>query len=212
MDFRGPQGNMCVGNAYTLCHGEQITKPHKSADMTTMHNGPFKVLNMELGIRYGEIRMRLKLDYRIKDKRSLNLFSKSPPKLFLASITVARERLGQWPTKKEKAFYGPSGAPGGLFDPPPVGGDEQSSKYMQVDLEGYATALFPFVLDQADVVDESSWVVSLDWTPGKMRYQCDRKFLGGKQIKGLKTLELCEVAADQAQDYRPGGGPENMRQ
>ncbi|GMH72927.1 hypothetical protein TL16_g06045 [Triparma laevis f. inornata] len=112
-----------------------------------------------------------------------------------------------------QAFYGPSGATGGLFDPPPVGSEAQAANYMQLDLEGYATVLFPHVLEQdSNKYDGNGWCISLDWTPGKMRYQADRKFLGGKLIKGLKTLELSEVVGDQAEEYRPRGGPEDMRQ
>ncbi|GMI24560.1 hypothetical protein TeGR_g749 [Tetraparma gracilis] len=57
-----------------------------------------------------------------------------------------------------------------------------------------------------------SFVVSLDWTPAEMRYQVDRKFLAGADLKGLKTLEVSEVEAEKAGAYRPQTGPENMRQ
>jgi len=217
IDFRGPQGNMCVGNAYTLCWGEKLGQASEKeeelmslTDIATANSGPLQKLNIEVGLRYGEIRMRSKLDYEIKEG---GIFKSKTPKLFLKTITICRERLGQWPTKKEKAFYGPSGATGGLFDPPPVGGEAQAASYMQLDLEGYATVLFPHVLEQdSNKYDGNGWCISLDWTPGKMRYQADRKFLGGKSIKGLKTLELSEVASEQAEEYRPRGGPEDMRQ
>jgi len=213
---------MCVGNAYTLCWSEALgprpSAGEEDAGPLAMlkpgaNSGPFSKLNMEVGIRYGEVRLRCKLDYRIKNKEASGLFKSKTPRLFLKAVTICRERLGQWPTKKEKAFYGPSGATGGLFDPPPVGSPKQAGSYMQLDLEGYATALFPHALDQDPKAhDGNGWCVSLDWTPGKMRYQADRKFLGGKNVKGLKTLELSEVASEQAEQYRPKGGPEDMRQ
>jgi hypothetical protein len=45
-----------------------------------------------------------------------------------------------------------------------------------------------------------------------MRYQADGKFLGGRNVKGLRTLELSEVKSEQAEEYRPRGGAEDMRQ
>jgi len=82
---------------------------------------------------------------------------------------------------------------------------------MQLDLEGYATTLFPYVISQ-DPSDDGGWVVSLDWTPGVMRYQADRKFLGGRNVKGLRTLELSEIKSEQADEYRPRNGPKDMIQ
>eukprot|EP00520_Triparma_pacifica_P010107 CAMPEP_0118644142 /NCGR_PEP_ID=MMETSP0785-20121206/6773_1 /TAXON_ID=91992 /ORGANISM="Bolidomonas pacifica, Strain CCMP 1866" /LENGTH=408 /DNA_ID=CAMNT_0006535865 /DNA_START=219 /DNA_END=1445 /DNA_ORIENTATION=+ len=213
-DFRGPQGCMCVGNAYTTAWGERKdgNKGKGGEDQPWFGNqGPFTKLNMEVGIRYGSIRMRLKLDYRVRSgMKSWGRGLGKEKRLWLEGITVCRERLGVWPTKKEKAFGGPQGAPGGLFDPPPVDKERQDN-YMQLDLEGYATALFPYCITQ-DAGDTGGWVVSLDWTPGKMRYQADRKFLGGRNVKGLRTLELSEVKSEQAEEYRPRKGPEDMRQ
>ena len=84
-DFRGPQGNMCVGNAYTLCWSEALG-PRPSAEgedagpLATLkpgaNSGPFSKLNMEVGIRYGEVRLRCKLDYRIKSKEASGLFKR----------------------------------------------------------------------------------------------------------------------------------------
>ncbi|GMI48336.1 hypothetical protein TrCOL_g8830 [Triparma columacea] len=220
-DFRGPQGNMCVGNAYTTAYAVNNIKGgsgkptlEEGEEGRNNDKGPFSELYMELGIRYGEIRFRLKLDYSTKRSTGIKgwgvLGSRKDDRLWLVAVTVCRERLGKWPTQKEKAFKGPKGAPGGLFDQPKVGLDRRD-KYMQLDLEGYASTLFPFVINQ-DSKDEGGWVVSLDWTPGKMRYQADRKFLGGENVKGLRTLELSEVKAEQAEEYRPRGGPEDMRQ
>lgn len=45
-----------------------------------------------------------------------------------------------------------------------------------------------------------------------MRFQVDRKFFSGAKVKGLKTLELSEVGANDADNWRPNDGPQNMRQ
>jgi hypothetical protein len=128
------------------------------------------------------------------------------------------------------ALFGlPRGAPGGLYDPPPVGSEERAmSNYMLLDFEGGATLLLPHRLDQhcwsSDDVDEEAkdssslsssaagWVTSLDWTPGSIRYQVDRKVLGGTKLKGLRTLELSEVQGEDAERWRPRDGGSNMRQ
>jgi len=173
----------------------------------------------------------LKLDYRIKDFEKTDI---DPPPLHLYTLTVCREALERWPrynmdssseegpTKDEVNvddastgfLFGAMGAPGGLYDPPPVGTDVQSSQYMLIDLEGTASALFPYMIDQDPLThgDDATWVTSLDWTPGRYRYQVDRKFLGGNNIRGLKTLELSEVEADQAEQWRPRDGGMDMRQ
>ena len=119
-----------------------------------------------------------------------------------------------------KALFGePIGALGGLYDPPPVGTEERAlENYMLLDFEGGATVLLPHRLDQHDDDDTDKdedgfgWVTSLDWTPGKIRYQVDRKVLGGKKLKGLKTLELSEVQGEDADRWRPRDGGANMRQ
>lgn len=126
------------------------------------------------------------------------------------------------------ALFGlPRGAPGGLYDPPPVGSEERAmSNYMLLDFEGGATLLLPHRLEQHmdgdvdemvnDLSSSSSsgagWVTSLDWTPGRIRYQVDRKVLGGKKLKGLRTLELSEVQGEDAERWRPRDGGSNMRQ
>ncbi|KAL3823069.1 hypothetical protein ACHAXA_011121 [Cyclostephanos tholiformis] len=134
-----------------------------------------------------------------------------------------------------RALFGPPGAPGGLYDPPPVGSEERAiSNYMLLDLEGGATLLLPHRLDQhldmeveVEATSETSspsssssssssfqlgWVTSLDWTPGRIRYQVDRKVLGGTKLKGLRTLELSEVQGDDADRWRPRDGGSDMRQ
>lgn len=129
-----------------------------------------------------------------------------------------------------RALFGPPGAPGGLYDPPPVGSEERAiENYMLLDFEGGATVLLPHKLDQYhSTVDDDDdaetstayredsslggWVTSLDWTPGRIRYQVDRKVLGGKKLKGLRTLELSEVQGEDAERWRPKDGGANMRQ
>ncbi|KAL7437300.1 hypothetical protein ACHAXH_007102 [Discostella pseudostelligera] len=186
-----------------------------------------------------------------------NPSSAPPPPLHLRTLTVCRETLdGYWPrpsdnevekadddsgnkeSKKSevrrknqdeitRALFGPPGAPGGLYDPPPVGSEERAiENYMLLDFEGGATVLLPHKLDQYhNTVDDGSetattredsslggWVTSLDWTPGRIRYQVDRKILSGIKLKGLRTLELSEVQGEDADRWRPKDGGANMRQ
>jgi hypothetical protein len=90
------------------------------------------------------------------------------------------------------ALFGTAGASGGLYDPPPVGSDEQANQYMVLDLPGQATVLFPFKLDQApEAFGGTGWVTSLDWTPDTMRYQVDRKVKGGMYRLDV-TARNCE--------------------
>jgi hypothetical protein len=83
------------------------------------------------------------------------------------------------------------------------------------DFDGYATALFPSEMTQKEVGEgvktKDQFVVTLDWSPGKMRYQVDRKFFGGELVKGLRTLELSEVLSTEAEKYSPGK-PGDMKQ
>lgn len=79
-----------------------------------------------------------------------------------------------------------------------------------VDLDGGATILFPYEIDQKD--ETLGWVTSLDWSAAGMRYQVDRKIQGGPNVMGLRTLELSEVQAANAEQYRPRDGGQNMRQ
>ena len=114
---------MCVGNAFSVCDSVQLFE--KSSD--EVHDGPFSELRMEVGIMLKEVRMRVKLDYSVmKDA----LESSDLPALHLRKILVCRERLGSLPGNDEEVFFGDAGAPGGLYDPPPIGNDEQQYKYM----------------------------------------------------------------------------------
>ena len=112
-----------------------------------------------------------------------------------------------------ETLFGHPGASGGLYDPPPVGSDEQAKQYMVLDLEGYSSVLFPYKIDQGpEAYDGNGWVQSLDWSPGRIRYQADRKVFGGTKVRGLKTLELSEVEAESADQWRPRDNGEDMRQ
>ena len=118
------------------------------------------------------------------------------------------------------ALFGPPGAQGGLYDSPPVGTEERAiENYMLLDFEGGATVLLPHRLDQHDdgltetgKTDPLGWVTTLDWAPGNIRYQVDRKVMGGTKMKGLKTLELSEVQSNEADKWRPTDGGADMRQ
>jgi hypothetical protein len=219
-DFRGSKGIMCVGAAHTICSAIPLLEG------ATEHEGPFAEMRTEVGISDGDLRMRIKLDYSVFENE-MEAFKKShakPPPLHLKSIAVCRELKGKWPNNAKdtisvsdmlasEALFGIPGASGGLYDPPPVGSEQQAGQYMMLDLEGGATVLLPFLMDQdPDAHDGYGWVTSLDWTPGRLRYQVDRKVLGGKSILGLRTLELSEVQGKDAERYRPRDGGSDMRQ
>ena len=70
---------------------------------------------------------------------------------------------------------------------------------MVLDLPGGVTLLLPHKLDQCEIDSDPGWVTSLDWTPGSIRYQVDRKVWGGSKLKGLRTLELSEVQSTNAE-------------
>jgi hypothetical protein len=213
-DFRGHQGIMCVGNAYTIC---TATPMHQGR---SIHEGPFTDYRAELGLLSETMRFRIKVDYSVLESEKDATIS---PPLHLKTFTACRETLGMWPRAEnyqsaieavtKEGLWGPRGAHGGLYDPPPVGSEQQASQYLLLDLEGRATVLLPYLMDQdPDAHPDSGWVVSLDWTPGMQRYQVDRKTKGGKDLLGLRTLELSEVQSADADTYRPRDGGRNMRQ
>jgi len=224
-DFRGEAGIMCVGNGYTIC--DAVPLPVVEAVEREEFDGPFSNMSAELGIHYKRMRFRVKLDYCVKgfgpddgtSDDAASFEGKYPP-LHLCSLVVCRETLERWPRylKKENVdesdsdrLFGPPGAEGGLYDKPPVGSDEQAENYMVVDLEGGATLLFPYKIDQdPEAYSGNGWVTSLDWAPGRIRYQVDRKVMGGVKLRGLRTLELCEVEAEEAEQWRPKDGGADM--
>lgn len=230
-DFRGQQGIMCVGNAYTICTAVPLSPPPPPSESSSdggsssdadaeAHRGPFAEYRAELGLLAEVMRFRVKMDYAVRDDdRSLAM-----PPLHLRSLTVCRETLGMWPRAEryksaieavtQDALWGPRGAGGGLYDPPPVGSEEQAGQYLLLDLEGRATVLLPYLMDQDPDAHpgSSGWVTSLDWTPGKNRFQVDRKTTAGRDLLGLRTLELSEVESESAERYRPRDGGSNMRQ
>eukprot|EP00555_Chaetoceros_dichaeta_P002066 CAMPEP_0198249508 /NCGR_PEP_ID=MMETSP1447-20131203/1021_1 /TAXON_ID=420782 /ORGANISM="Chaetoceros dichaeta, Strain CCMP1751" /LENGTH=489 /DNA_ID=CAMNT_0043934165 /DNA_START=30 /DNA_END=1499 /DNA_ORIENTATION=+ len=227
-DFRGDAGIMCVGNGYTIC--DTVPLSVGEAVAREEHDGPFAKMRTELGIQYKRMRFRIKLDYCVKgfgpndsdtsDKDATTAFEGKYPALHLCSMVVCRETWERWPRYQEKnvdesdsdLLFGPPGAKGGLYDPPPVGSDEQGGQYMLLDLEGGATALFPYKIDQdPNTHSGNGWVTSLDWTPGRIRFQVDRKVMGGVKLRGLRTLELSEVEAESAEQWRPRDGGADMR-
>jgi hypothetical protein len=235
-DFRGDMGIMCVGNAYTICTSRPLggssattltTSPER--DDTEELVGPFAEHWAELGLSADRLRLRIKLHYSLlpnhdddKNQASSSPSSPSPPPLYLKSLTVCREMLDMWPSDAATtypvawdALFGSTGAPGGLFDPPPVGSADQARHYRLIELPGRATILIPVQLDQDDDMASkvAGWVTSLDWTsPLAMRYQVDRKVKSGSYISGLRTLELSEIQSENAEQYRPRDGGEDMRQ
>lgn len=197
------------------------------------HDGPFQNMRAELGIQDNGMRFRVKLDYALLDGDASNI---TPPPLHLRTLTVCRETLdGYWPNPEDngkkdaegkyevsrrnqeiisEALFGDPGAEGGLYDPPPVGSEEQATKnYMLLDFEGSSTLLMPHRIDQHNEEDCTGWVTSLDWDARKgIRYQVDRKVFPGSKLKGLRTLELSEVLSRDANKWRPKDGGVDMRQ
>ncbi|CAB9507001.1 expressed unknown protein [Seminavis robusta] len=236
LDFRGEKGTMCVGAAYTICNCVALGNDDEVDGM----QGPFAEYRAEMGILDSGLRFRVKLDYRIQEDAKEEFLKSSSqddavaPPLCLKSMVVCREMLEQWPPTNSDAssdddesqdlssasdqaidnvFYGTPGAPGGLYDPPPVGSEDQAGKYMLLDLDGGATILFPYEMQQDPAAfDGNGWVTSLDWTPGRYRFQADRKVQGGLEIRNLRTLELSEVQSADADQYRPRDGGSDMRQ
>lgn len=216
LDFRGQQGIMCVGNAYTVA----TAVPMDSSQAP--HEGPFREYRTEIGIQSKTLRFRVKLNYAVAEAAAISGKDHSAPPLLLKTLVVCREARELWPRPgkynsvadrwSENGLFGKPGAPGGLYDPPPID-EAQAQRYMLLDLEGQATVLFPYQMDQASgSFDGNGWVSSLDWTPGSMRFQVDRKVNGGKDILGLRTLELSEVQSKDAETYRPRDGGQHMRQ
>lgn len=201
-DFRGQQGNMVCGDAWTVC--QAVNAAHEP-----VIEGPFKEYRAEVGLSYGSLmRYRLKLDYA----------AAKPDCLQLQYLTVCREvvveRELRWPRDHpnyeiREALFGEPGAEGGLYDPPPIA-DGTEHNYILLDLPGHATTLIPATLDPS--LSTVNWVTSLDWTPGQMRYQVDRKVGSGNELLGLRSLELSEVQAADADEYRPRDGGQDMRQ
>jgi len=250
LDFRGPGGIMCVGKAYTICDARPLNDDDGNGE-EERHDGPFREMRTELGIQENGMRFRVKLDYGSLEEDIAD-GSMAPPLHLRTLTVCRETLDGYWPdpsdnekldepsgddnekeAKKSEvqrrnqeeitaALFGPPGAQGGLYDPPPVGSEERAvENYMLLDFEGGATLLLPHRLDQyhpeegtpmAGTTATSGWVTSLDWTPGNLRYQVDRKVLSGTKIKGLKTLELSEVQSGEADKWRPKDGGADMRQ
>ena len=112
-----------------------------------------------------------------------------------------------------ETIFGQPGAPGGLYDPPPVRSEEQSKLYMKMNLEGYASVIFPYKIHQdPEAFDGNGWVQTIDWSPGRIRYQADRKVQVGAKIWELKTFEFTEDEADSADKRRSSDIQQNKRQ
>jgi len=187
-DFRGKTGIMVCGNAWTISVADD------------------KTMRTELGIAENDMRFRIKLDYaqELEDES-----------LLLRYMTVCRETVGRTIPREvededvKEALFGTPGADGGLYDPPPVS-EGLLHNYMKLNLPGHATVLIPFRVDHEE--RDEGWVTSLDWTPGEMRYQVDRKVHAGSRKMELRSLELSEVQSVDADTYRPRDGGADMRQ
>jgi hypothetical protein len=114
-DFRGHQGNMCVGNGFTVATAMSLN------DGTPAEEGPFSEYRTEVGIQTDQLRFRVKLDYAVREVERKDT---ALPSLHLRTMTLCRETLGMWPrADKYKSaiqaltdvvFFGPAGASGGL--------------------------------------------------------------------------------------------------
>jgi hypothetical protein len=206
--------------AYTICTAVPVNAEQQEANV-----GPFLEYRAEVGIAADDMRFRLKLDYGTTTSTTPTPPQNAPDDdrsssrhpLLLKTVTVCRETRDEWPrsptasAKVTNCLFGPAGAPGGLYDPPPLLNAAQAQEYVVLELEGGATALIPFRMDQSEQAVHG-YVVSLDWTAGSMRYQVDRKVDSGKNLLRLRTLELSEVLGADAATYRPRDGGENMKQ
>jgi len=215
-DFRGDAGSMCVGNCYTISDAIPLEVDELDADGE--YDGPFSEYRSEIGIKYKRMRYRVKWDYRVKECEQ----ESETPALHLHSMIVCRETRERWPRyvsgqnvdeSASERLFGTPGANGGLYDPPPVGGEAQASQYVSLDLEGGATVLFPHKIDQdPEAHNGMGWVQTLDWCPGRLRYQADKKVKSGKELRVLRTLELSEVQSADVDKWRPNDDGTDMRQ
>lgn len=141
------QGNMAVGNAFTLS------------------SGPASVpLLLELGLKEAAERVRAKLVYDLDE-------TDDAPQMRLRRVAIVREASGSAAVDAAADDDGPGRPGSGLYDTP-AGNKE---KYCSLYCEGGLTLVCPFVLPLAPDADARG-CISLDWTGAKMRYQADRKF------------------------------------
>jgi hypothetical protein len=90
--------------------------------------------------------------------------------------------------------------------------NKRVNNIMLLNLDGGATVLFPYLMDQdPEAHAGSGWVTSLDWTPADLRFQVDRKVNDGKGFLCPRTLELSEVQGAKADTWRPRDSGSNMR-
>jgi len=239
LDFRGPGGIMCVGKAYTICDATPLKEENELLHEGPFSEMRTELGVQENGMRF---RIKLDYSIIEEDsvstapplhlrtltvcRETLDGYWPNPADNEILEEGDDDSEEGKSEVRRRNqeeitaALFGPPGAAGGLYDPPPVGSEERAAdNYMMLDFEGGATLLLPHRLDQHHDGDEteeggssSGWVTSLDWTPGRIRYQVDRKVMGGTKLKGLRTLELSEVQGADADRYRPKDGGENMRQ
>eukprot|EP00578_Thalassiosira_sp_NH16_P006874 CAMPEP_0181116194 /NCGR_PEP_ID=MMETSP1071-20121207/21821_1 /TAXON_ID=35127 /ORGANISM="Thalassiosira sp., Strain NH16" /LENGTH=521 /DNA_ID=CAMNT_0023200423 /DNA_START=33 /DNA_END=1598 /DNA_ORIENTATION=- len=244
VDFRGPGGNMCVGKAYTICDAMPLKQDGDELHEGPFRDMRTELGVQENDMRF---RVKLEYSMLDEENIATLDGRSPPPLHLRTLTVCRETLDGYWPNPSDNeklseegngeedgneresevrrinqkdittALFGPPGAPGGLYDPPPVGSEERAvDNYMLLDFEGGATLLLPHRLEQdggGETGEEPfGWVTSLDWTPGRIRYQVDRKVLGGTKMKGLRTLELSEVQGEDADRWRPKDGGENMRQ
>uniref|UniRef100_A0A7R9VH35 Uncharacterized protein n=1 Tax=Pseudictyota dubia TaxID=2749911 RepID=A0A7R9VH35_9STRA len=110
--FRGPQGIVVEGSAHTTCNAIPLNGVDAAADASDdddngdddgSHDGPFSEYHAELGLQYG-------------------------CECASSSTTAPRTTNFSTKTRGSSRLFGPPGADGGLYDPPPVGDDVQASR------------------------------------------------------------------------------------
>ena len=201
LDFRGEGGNMCVGKAYTICDATPLREEDNGNDvhegpfsemrtevglqqygMRFRVKLDYAILDEEEGTT-STIVPPLHLRTLTVCRETLDGYWPNPNdnEKVEEGENASKENKSEVRRRNQeditKALFGePIGALGGLYDPPPVGTEERAlENYMLLDFEGGATVLLPHRLDQHDDDDTDEdgfgWVTSLDWTPGRIRYQ-----------------------------------------
>ena len=183
VDFRLTNGNSVVANVFTLSRTESSSTPSLPESYVA-----------ELGIGEGKIRTRVRYAYTKQPTAALNVAANEDKQyeMSFAGLTIIREaKLDISPDEVQPLIDQTVGP--GIYDPQAKG-----EPYVQLNLPGFLSILFPRALK-----NDERQTMCVEWQGNKMRFQTDRCFL---DVTGaIKTLELTEIAKENAQKY-PGGG------
>lgn len=177
-DFRTVAGNQIVGNCYSLNRVENALDVHVA----------------ELAVREGSVRIRCRYAFKAGSSSALSIEEQSRYDLSLVGFTIVREILDTVSELEMEKLLDPT--PGlGIYDPQ-VTGDQ----YVQLNFPGRLSLFFPRGL-KANMLQ----VLTMEWRGDAMRFQVDRRFV---DISGsIKTLELTEIRAEDAEQYPPNFVP-----